>query len=259
MTNAVVSSRIEQVVDAFLTPSPPRQRLPLALPGGRTLHIDTPVGEVALMRAGTGPTVLLLHGWEGQASDMAAFTEPLLDAGFTVVAMDLPAHGASSGRQTPIPESAVALRTVADVLGSLHAVITHSVGSPVLVEALYAGMSAQRVVLLAAPAYYEHYARGFAAAAGLDERETETMLKLLRENKGIDVTEISLPARARHLNQPALFIHSGDDRIVPIKDSIDSASAWPGARHLRVDGLGHRRILTDTDVVNNAIDFVVSQ
>jgi pimeloyl-ACP methyl ester carboxylesterase len=259
MTDAAIPLRVEKAAEAFLTPNPPRQALPLALDGASALRVDTPEGTVALTRAGTGPAVLLLHGWEGQASDMAAFAHALLDSGFTVIAMDLPAHGKSSGKQTSIPQSAIALKSVADRLAPLHAVIAHSVGSPVLAEALHAGMQAERVVLLAAPARYERYARGFAAAAGLDSAGAEAMLTLLRESRGIDVRQISLPARAPGLRQAALFIHSADDRVVPVEDSIESAAAWPGARHLRVEGLGHRRLLTDAAVVAAAIEFVAEK
>ncbi|MDN8617416.1 alpha/beta fold hydrolase [Variovorax ginsengisoli] len=252
----VVRLRPEQVAHAFLTPRPPPQRRPLVLNGGEALRISTPEGEIALQRAGSGPAVLLLHGWEGQASDLAAFAPPLLDAGFSVLAMDLPAHGDSAGRQTSIPQSARALRAVGEALGPLHAVIAHSIGSAVLAEALHAGLGAQCAVLVSAPAHYEHHARRFAAAAGLDREGTEAMLALLRSAIGVEVREISLPLRAPQLRQRALFIHSADDRVVAIEDSLAGASVWPGARHLCVEGLGHRRLLGNPAVVAAAMDFV---
>jgi pimeloyl-ACP methyl ester carboxylesterase len=257
-TITAVRPHPEQVARAFLTPRPPQQRRPLALDGGTALRIATPEGEVALQRAGTGPSVLLLHGWEGQASDLAAFAPPLLVAGFGVLAMDLPAHGGSAGRQTSIPQSARALRAVGEALGPLHAVIAHSVGSAVLAEALHAGLAAERAVLVAAPAYYERHARGFAVASGLDAAGTEAMLELLSATIGADVREISLPRRAPNLRQAALFIHSSDDRVVAIEESLASAAAWPGARHVRVEGLGHRRVLADPAVVATATEFVIT-
>ena len=45
---------------------------------------------------GEGPTVLLVHGWEGRGSQMAAFAAPLAEAGFRAVAFDAPG-AASSG------------------------------------------------------------------------------------------------------------------------------------------------------------------
>jgi len=220
------------------------------------LRVATPEGEVALQRVGTHPLVLLLHGWEGQASDLTAFAQPLLTAGFGLLALDLPAHGESAGRQTSIPQAARALRAVGEATGPLHAVIAHSIGAAVLVEALHAGMQVERAVLIAAPAYYERYARGFAAAAGLDGEGTESMLALLRDTVGVDLREISLPHRAPHLRQPVLFIHSADDRVVGIEGSLATAALWPGARHLRVEGLGHRRVLADPAVVAAALEFV---
>ncbi|MCH8620369.1 alpha/beta hydrolase [Undibacterium sp. TS12] len=248
--------RPEQIARAFLTPRPPRQRQALVLESGETLRVNTPEGEIAIQRTGTGPAVLLLHGWEGQAADMASFVTPLLAAGFSVLVMDLPAHGASAGQQSSIPQSARALLAVGEALGPLHGVIAHSVGSAVLGEALYAGLAAERAVFVAAPARYEDYARGFAAAAGLDAAGTTTMLTILHDLIGVDVSEISLPQRAPHLRQPALFIHSDDDRVVAITDSIATAAAWPGAQHLRVEGLGHKRLLTDEAVITAATGFM---
>ncbi|HEY0682737.1 MAG TPA: alpha/beta fold hydrolase [Steroidobacter sp.] len=253
---ASVSARPEMVARAFLTPRPPTRRQPLVLEGGETLRVTTPQGAISLQRAGAGPGVLLLHGWEGQASDLAAFAPPLLEAAFTVWAMDLPAHGDSAGEQTSIPQSARALSAVVDAIGPLHAVIAHSVGSAVLVEALHAQLSVQRAVLISAPAYYERHMRGFGAAAGLDANDIETMIALLSREIGVEAREVSMPGRAAHLNQPALFIHSADDRVVSIEDSLASAGAWRGARHLRVEGLGHRRILADPAVIAAAVEFV---
>ena len=119
----------QHVANAFLTPRPPKQRRAFVLENGETLRIPTPEGEVALQRVGAHPAVLLLHGWEGQASDLAAFPQPLLDKGFGVLALHLPAHGESAGQQTSIPQSARALRAVGEALGPLHAVIAHSIGA----------------------------------------------------------------------------------------------------------------------------------
>jgi pimeloyl-ACP methyl ester carboxylesterase len=112
--------------------------------------------------------------------------------------------------------------------------------------------------MISAPARYERYARGVAAAAGLDAEDTEAMLAILSRGMGTDVREVSLPQRAPMRREHALFIHSSDDRVVAIEDSLATAAAWPGARHQRVEGLGHRRILADPAVVRAAVSFVCS-
>src|SRR5690349_4154288 len=64
-------------------------------------------GDGALVRVrsyrwGEGPVALLVHGWGGDAGQMTPFVEPLLEAGFAVVAFDAPGHGRSEGRATSL-------------------------------------------------------------------------------------------------------------------------------------------------------------
>jgi len=59
----------EQLARAFLTPSrKSTEAEPEFMPGAEHFSINTPEGKVAARRAGAGPTVLLVHGWEGRAS-----------------------------------------------------------------------------------------------------------------------------------------------------------------------------------------------
>lgn len=251
------------VATAFLTPGRPA-RPPSRLPAdGNALSFDTRAGRMAATRwrttrpgRGAAPLILLVHGWEGAADDFAAMLPPMRDAGFDVVALDLPAHGASEGTQTSIPKSARTVFDVAGELGPLHAVVAHSIGCPVTVEALAAGLVATRVVLLSAPASYQNYAQAFGRQAGLDAAGVAQMVEILLE-RGVDVAAVSTPARARELDLPALFVHSADDRIVPIADGRDNAAAWRGpATLIQVEGLGHRRLLADAGVISAVTRFL---
>lgn len=176
-----------------------------------------------------------------------------------MLAIHLPARGGSSGTQTCIPHSTRELRTIIDAVGPLYAAIAHSVGSAVLVEAMYGGLQVNQAVLIAAPAHYEEYARAVATDVGLYAENTQAMLDLVSAHMEVDIAEVSIPHRVQSLHQAALFIHSTDDRVVSIDDSLTSAAAWPSARHMRVEGLGHRRILSDVSVVASAIEFITPQ
>src|SRR5258706_2547887 len=74
-------------------------------------------GRIAAWAWGAGPTVLLVHGWNGAAAQLAPFVAPLVAAGYRVVAFDQPAHGRSRGRSATIVDMADALRAVADEVG----------------------------------------------------------------------------------------------------------------------------------------------
>ena len=213
--------------------------------------VPTPGGAIATWREGEGPVVLMVHGWSAQHADLAAFVTPLVGAGYQVVSIDLPAHGQSEGELASVPDMARALQAVAAAIGPIHGVIAHSVGCAATALALKKGMQALRVVLVAPPARYAHFVRAFSQRAGI---EPESLLSALRL-RDIDVDSVDLPLMAPNLHARALVIHSKDDQVVPFANGQKIAAAWPGARPLECEALGHKRILSDPAVVAAAVSF----
>ncbi|HYQ70601.1 MAG TPA: alpha/beta fold hydrolase, partial [Gammaproteobacteria bacterium] len=117
---------------------------------------------VAVYRWGDGPVVLFVHGWSGRGSQVAAFVEPLLRAGFQVLAVDAPGHGETPGERTNILECAAVLHAIEQAYGPLHGAITHSFGGMALAYALNHGMHVGRAVCLSAPATVDYLVQGFA-------------------------------------------------------------------------------------------------
>ncbi|WP_323119925.1 alpha/beta fold hydrolase [Burkholderia alba] len=211
--------------------------------------------RVALWEAGNGPRVLLVHGWEGASGDLSAFAAALIDAGYRVVAPDLPAHGQSDGTQTSIVACARAITQLLADIGPVRAIVAHSVGCAIAIEALKRGARADAAVLIAPPARYRDYALSFAAQAGLSGENIGKMIAHLL-TLDVDVASIDAPRAVAALDTPALIVHSEDDRVVPASLGREIAAAWPGARFLSVNGLGHRRILQSDDVIRSAVEFV---
>ena len=69
---------------------------------------------------------------------------------------------------------------------------------------------------------------------------------------------IELEAVAPRLVVPGLIVHSRDDRMVPFLAAVRLQRAWPGAKLLAVEGLGHRRILSDLAVMERLSDFLAA-
>ena len=140
-------------------------------------RVSTPDADVQayLWRTTTLPVrgrVLLLHGWTGQALVMTLFAKPLMDAGFDVVAFDLPAHGKSTGRILNMPIGARAVLAVADALGPITGLISHSFGGPIAALAVEGGspifrqLAVERLVLIATPHALKQVTRDFGTAFG---------------------------------------------------------------------------------------------
>ena len=206
--------------------------------------------NVAAWRWGTGPTVLLVHGWEGRGSQLGAFVEPLVARGLSVVAFDAPGHGESPGSRLYLTDHADAIAAVADDVGPLHAVIAHSFGAAALLLAgSRAGVRATHNVVLAPNVLIDDAIDRFAKLVGLDRTELVAMQTQLAIHSGITMDSLTLPALVGDPDATMLVVHDREDREVSIRHADRLAAAWPGARLIVTDGLGHRRILRDPAVL----------
>jgi len=240
--------------------TPPRNEPRLGeeefLASGRRFDVVAEGQRLAAWEWGAGPTVILVHGWGSRAGRFGALATALVEAGFRVVAFDAPAHGRSTGRFASLPEFARALRAVADAAGPVFGVVGHSLGGAAATLALRDGLGAERIVLLAAPADVTQFSTQFADHLRLPTGARTVMRRNLEARLQIRWDELHLPTIARALSAPALLVHDRADTDVPFADGEQIAAAWPRARIVATDGLGHRGLLRDASVVREAVAFL---
>lgn len=207
---------------------------------------------------GSGPTVLLLHGWESRAGHMAAFVPWLTKAGFRAVALDAPGHGDSEGEVTDVMDYGKAVRAAADRLGPIAAVIAHSVGAAAAQYAYAHGLRVNASVLMCGPTSLTRVIQRTGVACGLDGAGISCLEALLCEHIGDQLSVMDLEALQVGRTHPALILHDPDDREMPVSESYALAAVWPGSQLLLVPGVGHRRIVASKDVVALTVDFLTT-
>jgi len=208
-------------------------------------------------RSAEAPAVLLAHGWGGNAAQMRAFAFPLLQAGYRVIAYDQPAHGVSEGKLTGLPDFAEVLGAVAGYHGGIDAVIAHSLGGAAAALSLSWGRVAfSKIVLVAPPSDLVGYSRRFARWYWMPEPVRKAMQAAIEERYGVRWEELEVGRVAPRLGARALVIHDRDDHMTPWTHGAQVAQAWPEARLMLTDGLGHGRILRDEAVTRAAADFI---
>ncbi|MCK5382278.1 MAG: alpha/beta fold hydrolase [Gammaproteobacteria bacterium] len=206
---------------------------------------------------GEGPVVLFGHGWSGRGSQVAAFVEPLVSAGFQVVAPDAPGHGETPGDSTNILECAATFQAVAARFGPVQGAITHSFGGMVLAYAMNNGLSVDRVVTISAPAHVAYLMADFAQTLAIPDSVIAAMQKRIDKHFSGGIWErLSTVYNVKSLTTPALIIHDVDDVSVSWEQGKMIADAWPGAQFMKTSGLGHGRILRDKQVVAAAVEFI---
>jgi hypothetical protein len=238
------------------TPAPPRERAAIA--GADPFSFRAAGVALRGFRVGEGPAVLLVHGWGGRGGQLATFASALAAAGCAAVGFDGPAHGASGGRVASVPRFADAIAAAVERTGA-RAAIAHSFGAASLAFALSRGLALDAVALVAPPRSPTRPFEAMCAGLGLGERARERARRLVEDRVGIRMAELDLVAAAPALSTPALLAHDRADTEVPWRDGAAIAAAWPGARLLATEGLGHRRILRDPAVVAETVAFVVAR
>jgi pimeloyl-ACP methyl ester carboxylesterase len=213
-------------------------------------------GDLAAWEWGSGPTVVLVHGWGSRAARLGPIASGLVARGFRVVAYDGPAHGASPGRFASLPEFARALGAVGAAVGPLHGLVGHSLGGAAVTMALRDGLAAERVVLIAPPADVRIFSDIFAETLAVPRLVQETMHRNLERRLRMTWDDLDIPALARGLSPAALVVHDRGDPDVPFDHAERIVAAWSGAGLLETAGLGHRAILRDPDVVRRTVEFL---
>lgn len=220
------------------------------------LHADQ---EIQLWTLGTGPRVLLVHGWDSRGSHLAAFVQPLLRAGFAVTLFDLPAHGDSGGETSSVVHASKALLSMTRELGDVEAVIAHSIGSAAALIAFHQGLQVKASVHLCGPSSLSAMVKLQAHGYGLNAAQSEDFQRWVEEYIGQPTRSVDLESLLDGLRHRGLIMHDPQDKVVPAAASQDLHSAWPGSELVMLEGLGHRRVLTDTQVIARAVIHVRQQ
>lgn len=205
---------------------------------------------------GTGPHVILAHGWEGTARDMVPIASALAARGRSVTVFDMPAHGGSNGRTTTLPEMAHAITAVADAVGIPAAVVGHSLGAAAAVLALRDGLGASHAALLAPVAEPWLFVRRLADLLAFSEERYAGLVERISERAGTRLESVDGVTAVRALDARALIVHDPSDRQVPFAHGESLAKAWRGATLHALDGVGHRRPLVDGRSVRLVADYV---
>lgn len=212
--------------------------------------------KLARWTLGSGPRVLLVHGWNSRGSHLLGFAQPLVDAGFSVTLFDLPGHGDSGGHASSVVHAARALRTMRTALGDIHAVIGHSMGSAAALLAFANGLLVRRSVHLAGPSSLTPMVKGIAKAQGLGPADAAAFAGWVEGFIGVRIASVDLERLQHGLRHPGLIVHDPEDRTVPFAASQALHAAWAGSRLEPVSGLGHRRLLADADVIARSVAFI---
>ncbi|HEX5034145.1 MAG TPA: alpha/beta fold hydrolase, partial [bacterium] len=211
---------------------------------------------VYLWGQGHGPIVLLVHGWGGSAGQFYPLIDPLLEAGYSVLAFDAPAHGESTGELSSLVQFAAAVKKVAAWAGSIHGILTHSMGGAAASMALADGLDVERAVFIAPPADAKVWFDQFSERLGFSKNLEERTRRRMEDRLHFDFSRLNADIIGPRISAPILIVHDRQDKEVSWQDALRVAKASPHVQLISTQGLGHRRILKSSAVIRAALEFL---
>ena len=208
-------------------------------------------------------TVLVVHGWRSRTEHMRAIIDGFRNAGMRVIAIDLPGHGASAGRRLNMAIAVAALQAADQWFGPFRALVGHSFGGAVAVNAAVGSVThvekvrADRLVLIAAPSSMPMIFSDFGRFLNLGPRTQTVIADIVHRIAGQPLEAYTGQIQLAEHPVETLVLHAADDKEVSPKHAEGYARAGDHVRLAWVNGLGHRRVLGDPSVVVQAVDFAL--
>lgn len=213
---------------------------------------------VTIYHKGThGPNILFCHGWSGRSTQFAHLATTLIDHGFRVTLFTAPAHGSSEDTTTDLREFVETLHFCQKNFGPFHAAIGHSLGGIAVINAVKEGLPVQKIVTIGSPASISGVVDDFMRLLGAGAKTKKKFIQALekRYQQPLD-TYAPVQLIQEQAFPEGLVIHDEDDQDAGVHYAHELAAVWPNSKKHITKGLGHRRILSDTQVCAEILNFI---
>jgi len=205
-----------------------------------------------------GESILLIHGWEGQAGNFADLIEKLIEEGYTVYAFDGPSHGFSSKGRTSLFEFIELVGVMIRKFGAKK-LISHSFGSVATTSALFFNLDLEvdKYALITTPDKFSERINDVSNKVGVSKKVINRLIEKLEKESGLEVASLNVSDFVKVINvKKSFIIHDKNDRVIPLYQSKNVYKNWSNCEFEEVEGTGHFRILRTEKVLNRVIEFM---
>ncbi|MBL4659281.1 MAG: alpha/beta fold hydrolase [Alcanivoracaceae bacterium] len=207
-------------------------------------------------QAGTGPTVLLVHGWEGSAYSYSVLSEQLVNAGYRVILFDFPAHGQSSGKKTNLEELQRLIKQLSNQEQDVHAIIGHSFGAFATAYAIALDLNVKHFISISSPVNMDFIVDSLCETIGASQNTRQRLITKIEGILKAPYACASIEKNKLLSKVKGMIIHDQKDKVVPFHQAKQLSNIWPNATFVTTSGLGHSRILKDGAVIKKIIDYL---
>lgn len=189
---------------------------------------------------GNETVLFLIHGWESNSARWKKALPYLLKSGYTIIAIDAPAHGLSSGRDFNAHKYTEFIDHVAKMYPPT-ILVGHSIGGKACLhyQTIHKNKSVDKIVVLGAPSDFKVIFENYVTLLGLNSKVNIGLVNYYKENFNLSNKEIEGLLFTNEPNLKGLIAHDINDPIVAFAEAKKNAKAWKEAVFIETKGLGH--------------------
>ena len=200
--------------------------------------------------------VLLVHGWAGRGTQLYDIADNLLENRMMVISFDAPAHGLSKGDTTNLHEYVAAINYVNEIYGPFEAAIGHSFGGVTLLASQSKKPFVKKLVIIGIECSISNAIDNFVKKLKLKSKVAVSIKKHLTAVFKMDIDSVSPCETSKNTMIPTLVIHDTQDEDIDVSNAYKIRQNLVNGEIIVTNGLGHRRILRNKNIIHRIIDFI---
>lgn len=206
---------------------------------------------------GSGPSILLAHGWNGRGIQLYHFIDALIQRGYSAIAYDAPGHGESQGRTSSYFEFTDTIRTLLNSSNGhkIRGIIAHSLGGSAVINSIEKENLPLEAVLIAPALRLKEVLYGFFDYVGVPSGLYEILIKEYEDQFCYNMHRDNPSNLLREIDSKILIVHDKNDPTIPYGHSKEISDRFANIELHTTERLGHKKVLADTSVVNRTMDY----
>lgn len=200
--------------------------------------------------------ILLVHGWSGRGTQLVKIADELLKKGFMTISFDAPAHGKSKGNSSIMIEFIASILEIEKQYGPFEFAIGHSLGGMSVLNAIKQNLQVKKAVIIGSGDIIQDIIDDFIYKLQLKPEYGIKLRNHFETKFGGKMDDYSAYKAAEKIQIPVLIIHDKEDDDVSIKAAYNIHEHLQGSELVITEGLGHRKILGNDDVIIKIIEFL---
>ncbi len=200
--------------------------------------------------------VLIVHGWSGRGTQLVKIADELIELGYSTISFDAPAHGKSKGNSTIMTEFIASILVLEQQFGPFEFAIGHSLGGMSILNAIKQNLKVKKAVIIGSGDIIQDIIDDFVKKLKLKSNIGILLRNHFEKKYNQKMNDYSASEAAKAVKVPVLIVHDTDDTDVNVKAAHHIKENLLNSEIMITNGLGHRKILGNKEVINKIIEFI---